>query len=106
MGPQAKQPQGSSWPRQRQREHRSAILGSSRNVGRFFQPGLVPNLPRRPTARIDLLELVTVLEGIHRHPEAIVFVGRQAPMTDEAPERFDDELLAVSKIRKNVVAQG
>ena len=39
----------------------------------------VPDLPGRVPARVNLFELLPVLERVHRHPEAVVLVRHQPP---------------------------
>jgi len=39
--------------------------------------GIAPDLPRRITLCVDIFELLPILEGVHRHPEPVMFVGHQ-----------------------------
>src|SRR5262249_23173779 len=78
---------------------RSVIRLSSRSdVRQRPLRRLVPDRPGRIAARVDVLELLSVLERVHRHPEAIVLVGRELPAPDQPMERLHDELFAVPHV--------
>src|SRR4051812_40959282 len=72
--------------------------------GHAVQP-LVPDFPRRITARVDVLELLAVLECVHRHPEPVVLIRGEATRLDEALERCTDQLLTVAYVIEDFVSQ-
>src|SRR5438105_8100644 len=65
----------------------------------------VPDLPRRMAVAVDFLELLAVLERIHRHPEPVVLVCSQSLDRDQPLERFTNELLAVPEVLEDLAAQ-
>src|SRR5689334_25255233 len=54
----------------------------------------LPERPRRSSRLPHLLEVLDVLEGVHRRPESVVLVGHQLVLLDQPPERLLDQLLA------------
>src|SRR5262245_28872226 len=68
--------------------------------------GLVPDLPRRMAPRIELLQPLTVLERVHRHPEAVVGIGDELAFPDEALEGLQHELLSVVDVLEDLLAEG
>src|SRR4051812_13365117 len=60
--------------------------------------GAIPEFPGGIATRVDLFELLTILEGVHRHPEAVVLIGRETPIANQAMERFADELFSLADV--------
>src|SRR5690242_12927774 len=56
----------------------------------------LPDLPRRVPARLEVLQRLLVLEGVHALPEAFVAIGDEPAPRDEPLERLLHELLALA----------
>src|SRR5215510_858409 len=67
---------------------------------------LAPDRPGRLASPMDLLELVTVLERVHRHPEPVIFVRREPIHFDQTPERLDDKLFTVAHVVEDLSLEG
>ena len=67
--------------------------------------GRRPHLPRRPAAGRQRLQVVLVLQGVHRRPEALVRIGDQLAALDQALERLFDELFAVVDVVEDLAAE-
>ena len=52
--------------------------------------------------RVDLLQLLAVLEGIHRHPEVIVLVGRESAFLQQPMEGLPDQFVSVVDVVENL----
>ena len=66
---------------------------------------LVPDLPRRVAARVDVFELLAILEGVHRHPEAVVFVGGEPAFGHEALEWLTHQLFARPQVLEDLLLE-
>src|SRR2546426_12366244 len=75
-----------------------AVLAGERLFGRRF----VPQLPGRAAAGVQILQLLTVLKGVHGRPEAIVLERHKTTLAHQPLKRFAHELLAVADIVKNL----
>src|SRR4051812_48655183 len=64
-----------------------------------------PNLPRRAALGVDLFQLLTIFEGVHRHPEAVVAIGRQLVLANQAVEWLADELFSLPHIVEDLTLQ-
>ena len=67
-----------------------------------------PSRSRPPTGRcrrVDVFELLSILEGVHRHPEAVVLVGREPPFRHEALEWLTHELLARAQVVEDLLLE-
>jgi len=53
-----------------------------------------PQLPRRIATRVNLVEMLLLLEGVHARPEAVVGIGEQLALLDEPTEWLLDQFLA------------
>src|SRR2546422_5554519 len=65
----------------------------------------VPNHPWRVTARVQIVQLLFVLERIHRSVKAVVLVSHQLLFLDQALEGFEDQLFAFAHILENILLQ-
>src|SRR5262249_53265556 len=78
----------------------ASALGARAGVGleRTAMLLFVPDFPGGAAPGVDLLELLAILEGAHRHPEAVVLVGHEPALGDEPLERLAHQLLAVAEV--------
>src|SRR5213593_2925415 len=59
---------------------------------------VIPDFPWRIPALVNLFELLAVFEGVHRHPEPVMFVCREASGADQPLERLAHELFTVADV--------
>ncbi len=64
-----------------------------------------PDLPGRVAALDHVVERLLLLEGVHRHPEAVVPVGIEAVLLHQPGEALHHELLAFEEIVEDLRAQ-
>src|SRR5438128_524259 len=64
-----------------------------------------PQFPRGFAPRVQLLELLPVLEGIHASPVTIVLVGKQLFLGDQALEWFLDQLFTILHVIEDLVPE-
>src|ERR1041385_4343621 len=83
----------------RSRPHHAARVdnGVARPGANAGLGAALPDLPRRVPARLEVLERLLVLEGVHALPEALVRIGGEPSPRDEALERLLHELLALAQ---------
>jgi hypothetical protein len=84
---------------------RSGAPGSRASL----RPSTASPLPERPgrVPRLVLgLEVLLVLEGVHRRPEPLVAVGEQQVLLDEALERLLDQLLPFADEVEDLLCAG
>src|SRR5713101_777415 len=67
--------------------------------------GGLPNFPGRRTARAQIVQVLLVLERVHRGPEPIVVVGDQLPLLDQPTERPVDQLFPVPEVAEDVALE-
>src|SRR2546425_12655479 len=67
--------------------------------------GSLPDFPRRFPLRIEVVELLLILEGVPAGPETLVAIGQELLFRDEAPEGFLDELFALADVFEDVLAK-
>src|ERR1051325_5197565 len=76
-------------------ERQTASRSVRRRGGKRDALGVgTPNFPRRPALRVQLVEVLFVLEGIHRGGESIVRIREELVGLDEAFERLLYQLFA------------
>src|SRR5262245_7139682 len=61
--------------------------------------------PRHVAAVRHLLQQLPVSEGVHRPPEALIFVGHEMPARDQTLERLMYELFAVTNEIEDLVTE-
>ena len=62
------------------------------------RPALVPHRPRCIAARVNVLELLPILERVHRLPETIELIRRQFARLNQSLEWFTHKLLTLSHV--------
>src|SRR5882672_2412867 len=95
----------SGWaPRHKTRNgpERRAPRGGSRRMGSAVR---APHFPRRLAARVEILELLLVLERVHGGKEPVVTIRHQLLGRDQPLERLLHELLAVAQVVENLTPE-
>src|SRR2546425_8934804 len=58
--------------------------------------GSLPDFPRRFPLRIEVVELLLILEGVHAGPETVVAIGQELLFRDERSEEHTSELQSLA----------
>src|ERR1017187_5346501 len=62
----------------------------------------LPNFPGRRATRIQALQMLPVLEGVHAGPKAIVGITNQLLFRQQAMEWLDDQLFFIAHVLENL----
>src|SRR5262249_50258584 len=79
--------------------------GRDRHDVLFGTPVRLPNLPRSFAASAHVVELLLILEGVHRGIKAVVSVRNQLTFLHEARERLQDKFFAVADVIENLALE-
>src|SRR5205085_9483198 len=81
-------------------------------AGRSREPGVwrlvldvVPDGPRRTAALVERLEVVLVLQGVERRPEAVVRICDELAALDQAREGLLDQILVLADVVEDLAAE-
>src|SRR5262245_42147569 len=72
---------------------------------RNFNTALPPDLPGPLATTVHAIESDLVLEGVHRHPEAVVLEPEQCACFDESRKGLLHELLAGTHVLEQLLAE-
>src|SRR5216684_3397474 len=65
----------------------------------------LPDFPRRRATRVQIVQVLLVLERVHRGPEPVVAVRDQPPLLDQPTEGLVHQLLPLPEILEDVALE-
>src|SRR5579859_338946 len=86
-----------------ERDH--GLMSKSNMSGAWRCQSFFPDLPRRLAARVQLLELLLVLERVHWPVETLVTVGAELVGLDKPVKRLGDEFFSILEVVEDLLAE-
>src|SRR5262249_52739265 len=65
----------------------------------------LPDLPGRIPGREQLVHPLLLLRRVHRHPEAVVVVGQELPLGEQALEGLEHQLFPFAQVVEDLLAE-